>query len=1049
MSRISAVPEAFSERPELTQHLLDVAPTVLYVYDLVERRNVWGNREVLDLLGYSRAELDAFGDRLLDILLHPDDLEPYAQHRQSLLRLLDGEAQHFEYRMHRADGSWLWLHSREMVFRRTADGAVAQIIGAALDITARREAEAGLRQSEARLRAVFDNAAVGIATLDREGHWLEVNDAVCKITGYAREALLKRTFADITHPDDLDDLDAEWALARRLLAGEISTYSMEKRYLRPDGSLVWVNLTVSGVGAVGSCEQQFVSIVEDITQRKVTEAELHDNRERLQAALDGSGAGTFRWNLVTNELRWDGNVDRLFGLLSAQSPRSLPDFIAYVHPEDRDTAVAASARSVSVGADFDTEFRVIHPGGAVRWLSAVATTFRDAAGRPAYVTGMCMDVTDRKRAQIAVAEANERATRQLAELEMIYEAAPLGLCMIDTDLRYRRINSRLAEMNGHPVAYHIGRRIDEVVPAVYEQAKEVLQRVLDTGQPVHAEFLRATSARPDVPSVWSERWYPLRDAVQRIIAVGVTVEEITERRKAEESLRQRERELRSLADNLPDVVARFDRNLRHIFVNAAIERASGAAQAQVVGKTPRELWPRTELSDRWELVVRGVFASGEPRSLTFQFDTAVGVRLFDAQMIPEHGADGEVETVLVISRDVTEATRSAAEIAHAKDTAEAANAAKDRFLAVLSHELRTPLSPVRMLVSAWEQRRDLPAELKDELAMLRRNIDLECRLIDDMLDLNRIARGKLELQFAAVDLHDEVRHAVRSVESDARLKQIVLECELGTGSPRVVADAARIQQVLWNLLKNAVKFTPPGGRIQVRTYPSGEDAVAVEVSDSGVGIEPSALSKVFQAFEQGSVEVTRQFGGLGLGLAISKAIADMHGGALVAESAGRGAGATFRLTLKLSHIDRAAATHPLAAPSTDAAPTGSGEALRILLVEDHEDTARLMANLLEVLGYRIRTASCVQEGLRAFETEAFDLIISDLGLPDGSGNDLIRKLSATHQVKAIALSGYGMQEDIRRTREAGFAAHLAKPVNLEQLEVTIRRVVGRGREVTG
>jgi CheY-like chemotaxis protein len=320
-----------------------------------------------------------------------------------------------------------------------------------------------------------------------------------------------------------------------------------------------------------------------------------------------------------------------------------------------------------------------------------------------------------------------------------------------------------------------------------------------------------------------------------------------------------------------------------------------------------------------------------------------------------------------------------------------------------------------------------------------------------MLDLNRIARGKLELQFAPVDLHAEVRHAMQTVEEDAASKQLVMSFDADAAHAEVVGDAARLQQVLWNVLKNAVKFTPPGGSVSVRTYNTKPDRVCIEVRDTGPGIEPELVDRIFNAFEQGGAQVTRQFGGLGLGLAISKVLTEMHGGKLTARSDGKGLGATFTLDLELAAIPEASAEARGAAgaPAPNASASKREEPTRILLVEDHKDTAHLMKRLLGGIGYDVQIAGTVAAALSADEARTFDLVISDLGLPDGSGYDLMRQLTARHPTKGIALSGYGMEEDVKQGVEAGFAAHLTKPINLEQLELTIQRVVGRVSRIAG
>jgi CheY-like chemotaxis protein len=285
-------------------------------------------------------------------------------------------------------------------------------------------------------------------------------------------------------------------------------------------------------------------------------------------------------------------------------------------------------------------------------------------------------------------------------------------------------------------------------------------------------------------------------------------------------------------------------------------------------------------------------------------------------------------------------------------------------------------------------------------------------------------------------------------------KKLGTTLDLTATRHHVRGDAARLQQVFWNLIKNAIKFTPAGGHVTVHTWDDPAGAIKIAVSDTGIGIEPAALSRIFDAFEQADQSVTRQFGGLGLGLAISKALIDLHGGKLTAASAGVGRGSTFTIELRPSSVvaEPAHGVPGPAAAAAAAAPAGAGGVeqkpaaaggVSILLVDDHHDTNRAMARLLMRLGYDVQTADSVRSALEAAGARkgGFDLLISDIGLPDGSGLELMRELLQRHPatpIKGIALSGYGMEDDVRRSAEAGFLAHLVKPINLAKLNEVIR-----------
>jgi signal transduction histidine kinase len=386
--------------------------------------------------------------------------------------------------------------------------------------------------------------------------------------------------------------------------------------------------------------------------------------------------------------------------------------------------------------------------------------------------------------------------------------------------------------------------------------------------------------------------------------------------------------------------------------------------------------------------------------------------------------------------------------------AEAASRAKDHFFATLSHELRTPLTPVLALVSALRRDERLPQDVQEDLTTIARNIELEARLIDDMLDLTRIVRGKLELRLETIDIRPIIEHVVKnSCSHEAAEKSIACHVDLAEAGYVARVDRARLSQVIWNLLNNAIKFTPNGGTVWTRSRVEavGECSwIIVEVQDSGMGIKPELLSRVFGAFEQGDLRITRQFGGLGLGLAICRAIVDLHGGTITASSPGVGQGATF--TLRLPLCEAAPAADESGAPVSISAAAGSNCAARLLLVEDHPDTAQIMSRLLRRAGYEVTVAGSVAEGLAAagFGMNGASaepapalpqLVVSDLGLPDGTGHDLMRQLRERVDVRGIALSGFGMEEDVQRARAAGFSRHLTKPVEFEALLDAIRELL--------
>lgn len=378
--------------------------------------------------------------------------------------------------------------------------------------------------------------------------------------------------------------------------------------------------------------------------------------------------------------------------------------------------------------------------------------------------------------------------------------------------------------------------------------------------------------------------------------------------------------------------------------------------------------------------------------------------------------------------------RIRAELAQAE--AEEANAAKDRFLAMLSHELRTPLSPIVHAVALIEES-ECPPAIREHIATIQRNVRLEARLIDDLLDLARIRNGKLRLDLHPVDVHDVLRHAIEICRADLAMHKIQVVERLEAPEPHVRGDAARLQQVFWNLLTNAAKFSPEGSIIEVRTFAANAGGrIGIEFTDQGVGILPEKLDRIFDAFEQGA---RHSQAGLGLGLAICKALVQMHSGEIFAFSEGLNCGARFTI-----HLPAALSAGGQVETQVDGFSLRPG--LRLLVVEDHHDTLSTLERLLKRRGFVVRTAGSIAESLEVAREYEFDVLVSDIGLPDGRGTELLQQIEGLRGEcpPSIAMSGFGMDEDLECSRQAGFSEHLTKPVEFSAL---LQAIVRLGRKI--
>ncbi len=435
--------------------------------------------------------------------------------------------------------------------------------------------------------------------------------------------------------------------------------------------------------------------------------------------------------------------------------------------------------------------------------------------------------------------------------------------------------------------------------------------------------------------------------------------------------------------------------------------------------------------------LESALASGKMETCELSLRNVAGHETFvRMQSVISHGERAQLDYYITLT-DLTERREIEQKLELQKVLAEAAVASKELLFGMLSHELRTPLTPLIALLQhlAADERRSV--EDLETFAIMRRNLDLEIHLIDDLLDVTRITGGKLQLRREIIDVRLCLQQAIGICQAEIHGKGLQLAINLDAPRHFINADASRLQQVFWNLIKNAVKFTPTGGQITIETRCDHASNLTVEFRDTGIGIESWPLGRVFDPFFQVGHSLRQRTGGLGLGLAICKAITEAHGGTLTAASAGLGKGATFRLEL-------ATVGEPdvkMGALATGAAIPARREGLRLLLVEDHDDTREVLARLLSRRGYEVDAARNAQEARSLSSGKTFDLLVSDISLPDATGYQLLDELGARHGLRGIAMSGFGSDADLAQSKAAGFLEHLIKPIDAKVLDAAIQRVV--------
>ncbi len=760
--------------------------------------------------------------------------------------------------------------------------------------------------------------------------------------------------------------------------------------------------------------------------------EAHMQRERLEVTLNSIGDAVISTNVAGRVTFMNPVAVQLTGWEHDDAMgRPLEEIFVIVNETTGQTVESPVTKVLREGHIVGLANHTVLIGnhGRTTPIDDSAAPIRDTSGKLMGVVMVFHDVTERRRSEDALRESEAR-------FRTMADSAPVFIWLTDHNAHCTYLNRTWLEFTGQTMEEGMG---DGWMEPIHP----------DDAERSHQEFLASFQARENIRLEYrlrhaggEYRWI-LDTGVPRYTADGTfagyigSCIDITERRRAEEGLRRSESQLRLVINAAPTLISYVDSDQRYRFNNLAYQQWFGFSMTELTGRHVREAFGE-ETYGR----VRGnieTALTGERIDSEMIYPSANGgdSRHIRTSYVPDIGEDGHVRGFVVVGYDVSAQKRAEQELKEAKDAAEEANRAKDQFLAVLSHELRTPLTPVLTMVDALEGDPALPEDLQPYMEMIRRNVELEARLIDDLLDITRIARGKMDLAIGKVDAHALLRDVAEIYRNEFTRKGVELRLELEAPRHHVMADDARLRQVFGNLVQNAVKFTPEGGRVTVHTETRAPGVLVAKVSDTGIGIEPELLARIFNAFEQGEQTITRRFGGLGLGLTVSKSLIDMHDGTLTAESGGPGQGATFTVELMAtSDTGDAASPEPQERTEPEAPPR-----LRVLLVDDHEDTSTVLKMLLERQGYQVLTGASVGEALAVAAASSFDILISDIGLPDGSGLDIIRALRERAPVKGIALSGFGMEQDVQRSLDAGFREHLTKPVSFQRLQEAITRLL--------
>ncbi len=771
------------------------------------------------------------------------------------------------------------------------------------------------------------------------------------------------------------------------------------------------------------------SALAEAAAARAAAAALLESEQRFARALEAARAGV--WTLDPGAKAFTASDGAL--ALHGLPPGTVLDHdaaLACVHAQDRAQVDVALCSAIEHGQPFRIEYRTVWPDGSQHWLLSIAE-LQSKAGTPRLV-GLVQDITD---IHAAVSEVRQSQAR-LSELISLMPS-------FTAVLRGPRHVFELANKPYHSLLGRgpeiLGKAVLDAVPEIADQPfPAFLDQVYRTGQPFQAKGMRLLLARgpgEGLDEVFVDFAYvPLRELDGAVSGILVHGMDRTEQVRAEHSLRRREVELRTLADNTPEVLTRFDRQLRHVFVNKAVEAVTGLRCQDFLGRTNKELGMPAALCALWDDALRSVFDQRAPRSIEFAFQSPTGLRHFESRLVPEFAADSSVEFALGVTLDVTERKRFELTLAEQ-------DRRKDEFLATLSHELRNPLSPLRNGVAIL-RRVSTPEQIERTLAMMERQLHHLVHLVDDLLDVSRVSMGKINLRLEPLTVAELVDAALEACRPAIASRGHTVQMALPDTPLHVDGDRTRLVQVIANLLTNASKYSEPGGRIDIAAMAQGHEC-AIRVSDTGVGLAPEVIDKLGDMFMQVRDTLDKAQGGLGIGLSLAKKLVALHGGSLAAASPGLGLGSTFTITLPLA----AQAASPLSRRA-DVADTPKPGSLhrKVLVADDNADSADSLAEVLRLDGHTVATAYEGRAAIDLARSLRPEVVFLDIGLPGIDGHEVARRLRADSQTAhatLVAVTGWGTEEDKRKSRRAGFDWHLTKPVRFSDVEELLRQPVAQ------
>lgn len=1074
--------DALRASQERFRLVLENSLDVIYCLNIRTNRLEYISPSAEAVAGYTQDELMTMDYESALAMIHPDDLPVM---RAALVELQATGKAKAEYRQRTRRGEYRWL-SNHMSLANGANGEPLYRNGNIRDITERKENEQSIRrlnadlekqvqvrtgelvtviqylrdeialhtQAEEQLRGwahVFEHAAWGIAKSSQDGKTLAMaNPMFARMHGYEVGELVGVPIVDLFAPQARAEM---WEQLR--IAHEKGHHTFESEHLRKDKSTFPVQIDVTAVrDAEGSFLYRAVH-VQDITERKRTEEALRESEAHFRGYFE---LGLIGMAITSLEKGWLQFNDRLCEILGyAREELEQKTWAEITHPDDAAVDVTQFNRVLAGEIDgYTMEKRFLRKDGTIVYADISAKCVRRADGTISHFVGMVQDISERKRAE-------ELIKRQYAELAFYYDNIPVGLAVLGRDLCYLQVNKWMAELNGIPGEAHLGKFIGEILPSFEKMTKAISAEILRTGEPVTGlEFAGETRQSPKVKRVWQVGWYPLKDAANNILGITSMVQDITERKRAEDQVHFQARLLDKVAQAI--VVTDPDGTVR--YWNKFAETMYGWTSAEAIGKSVVEMTPESEQARTVEIIRqlnRGEAWQGE--AVARRKDGTTFPSLVTST--PFVDTQGNFTGVIGVSFDLTERKRieqalererhslarrveeRTAELVSANAELGRANRLKNEFLSNMSHELRTPLTAIINLSESLQEGvyGPIAPEQADMLKLVAESGYHLLNLINDILDLSKIEAGRVELNIDLTNVESVCQAALRIVKQQASLKNHCVTLSLENSIPAFYADERRLKQMLVNLLSNAIKFTPDGGQIGLRVTSDSPDVLCFTVWDTGIGIAADQFDKLFKPFVQIDSSLSREYNGTGLGLALVRQLADLHGGSVGMESE-PGSGSRFYIVLPVTPVNRTGDISAIAV-SSDNAPRIStahpinanhAPALRILIAEDNLLNLQIISDYLRACDYQIATAGNgmqVMERAREFKP---DVILMDIQMPGMDGLDATRRLRTNPEfahTRIIAVTALAMPGDRERCLQAGADEYITKPLNLNHLTRTI------------